>query len=188
MNNPFRRLFQRYVEFSCFQRFLEDEAVNLGNAAVLDPGCGSGYEAQLIHDQWSPAQLIGFDLMPEQVKKAHNRSPEIPFFVGDITRIPFPPATFDGVFLFAVLHHIPAWQKAIEEINRVLTDDGLLLIEDYHRVLVTAGAMVGFDHPEESRFHWDEFTEALSQRGFSVEREENILTPWFRSFLCRKNE
>jgi len=187
MNNPFRRTFQKYVEFQRFQHFLEDEAIDVQNAVVLDAGCGSGYEAQLIREEYSPTQLVGFDLMPDQIHKAHNRYPEIPFFVGDMTRIPFPPASFDVVFVFAVLHHIPAWKQAISEINRVLTNDGVLMIEDYHRILVTAGAMVGFDHPQESRFHWDEFKKALSERGFSIDREANVFTPWFRSFLCRKN-
>lgn len=45
----------------------------------------------------------------------------------------FPDATFDAVYTFGVLHHIPEVNKAISEIHRILKPGGELLFMVYNR-------------------------------------------------------
>jgi ubiquinone/menaquinone biosynthesis C-methylase UbiE len=47
---------------------------------------------------------------------------------GDIQNLHFRDGSFDLVLLNEVLEHIPNQQKALTEINRVLTPDGLLIV------------------------------------------------------------
>jgi len=51
----------------------------------------------------------------------------------DATAMRFADATFDAVYSFGVLHHIPDVERAVREIHRVLKDDGLLLLMVYNR-------------------------------------------------------
>ena len=41
--------------------------------------------------------------------------------------------TFDVVYSFGVLHHTPDTQKSIDEVHRVLKDDGIAVIMLYHK-------------------------------------------------------
>ena len=54
----------------------------------------------------------------------------------DATSLDFPDGTFDVVYSFGVLHHIPAVGKAVAEIHRVLKPGGELLVMLYNRTSV----------------------------------------------------
>lgn len=72
MNNPMRRWLQKNVEFTTFKEFLDKHNISLEGKIVLDAGCGSGYSTNLIQ-QFLPAELVGFDLMPMQIEKAKQK-------------------------------------------------------------------------------------------------------------------
>jgi ubiquinone/menaquinone biosynthesis C-methylase UbiE len=121
MNNPIRRWLQKNVEFKTFKGFLDEHNLSLEGKVVLDAGCGSGYSTKLIQ-QFSPAELVGFDLMPSQIVKAKQKYPELDFFVGNVLDTQLDSNKFDAVFVFGILHHIPKWKDAIGELYRVLIE------------------------------------------------------------------
>jgi len=107
--------------------------VDLGNVKrVLEVGCGIGVVASHLSEkyQWD---VTGVDLDPEQIEIAKSDHPEnehLKFFEADTTELPFEDREFDLVLSFDVLHHIPDWDKALREINRVLRSTGLYLLND----------------------------------------------------------
>jgi ubiquinone/menaquinone biosynthesis C-methylase UbiE len=126
MNNPWRRLLQRWWEFPMLKRF----GVAIMGRDVLEVGCGSGYGAELLATL-KPRSYIGFDFMPEQVAIAHKRMPESEFIVQDAAVMKdIPSASKDAVVVFGVLHHIPEWKAATTEIARVLRPDGEVYLEE----------------------------------------------------------
>jgi SAM-dependent methyltransferase len=50
---------------------------------------------------------------------------------GDVTNLPYENGTFDAVFNFAVLHHVPDWKAGLQEIARVLKVGGRLFSQDH---------------------------------------------------------
>lgn len=52
------------------------------------------------------------------------------------TALPFPDATFDVVYSFGVLHHIPAVDEAVSEIYRVLKPGGVFVVMVYNRTSI----------------------------------------------------
>ena len=50
---------------------------------------------------------------------------------GDVTHLPYEADTFDAVFNFAVLHHVPDWKAGLREIARVLKVGGRLFSQDH---------------------------------------------------------
>ncbi len=54
----------------------------------------------------------------------------------DATSLDFPDSTFDVVYSFGVLHHIPEVEKAVAEIRRVLKPGGELLVMLYNRASI----------------------------------------------------
>ena len=51
------------------------------------------------------------------------------FEVVDASKLDFPDESFDAIFDFGIIHHIPNWKNCIGELRRVLKDGGKLILE-----------------------------------------------------------
>ena len=186
MNNPMRRWLQKNVEFKTFKEFLDKHNLSLEGKVVLDAGCGSGYSTKLIQ-QFSPAELVGFDLMPSQIEKAKQKYSELDFFVGNVLDTQLDSNKFDAIFVFGILHHIPTWKDAIRELYRVLKPGGVLLVEDLNKdASHFLATYMKLDHPPEAYFTWDEFTHHPEETGFAILEQKRIISNGVGSFLCLK--
>ena len=186
MQSPLRRLVQRRVELPGFERLLDGAGINLRGARILEAGCGNGYALSLLAKRFAPSQLVGFDLMPEQIERARTRRIDAVIRVGDITQIAEPDASFDAVFVFGILHHVPAWRTALREIARVLTPSGVLCIEEIHGTGARLEDMFfRTHHPRDASFDWPTFRSALSDAGFSILGERRLAWELARSFLAQ---
>jgi SAM-dependent methyltransferase len=76
MNNPWRRLLQRWWEFPMLKRL----GLPIMGRDVLEVGCGPEYGAQLLATL-KPRSYFRFDFMPEQVALARKRMPEGEFIL-----------------------------------------------------------------------------------------------------------
>jgi ubiquinone/menaquinone biosynthesis C-methylase UbiE len=94
---------------------------------VLDDGCGNGFMTPEILKLG--ANFTGIDLSGQLIKIAKKKylqaikSGQAKFIQGDAVKLPFPKNSFDFVFSFAVMHHIPSAKlrlKFLREIRRVL--------------------------------------------------------------------
>jgi ubiquinone/menaquinone biosynthesis C-methylase UbiE len=168
MNNPVRQWLQKHVELRVFRKHLERRGIDLSGKAILDAGCGSGYGSELILEAFRPSRLVAFDLMPEQISIARQRGLDADVFVGNMLDVDLPDRTFDAVFIFGVLHHIPRWRRALEEMARVLKPGAVLLVVE-PRV----------------RFNWPEFENGIRSAGFQVLERTGLLLGSFQSYLCR---
>jgi SAM-dependent methyltransferase len=165
MNNPARRLLQRAVEVP----LLRGMGLQVENRDVLEIGCGSGYAAVLLGRR-GPRRYVGVDLMPEQIALAQaRRLPGAEFRVGDATDLSdFPDASQDVVIMFGVLHHIPAWRRAVDEISRVLRPGGQLYVEEPgHRFIGLTEPFVRLGHPV-PRLHLRDLEAYLAGQGFAI--------------------
>jgi ubiquinone/menaquinone biosynthesis C-methylase UbiE len=174
MNNFLRRWIQRHHEMPTFKKMLKREGVNLSNAEIMDAGCGSGYSTKLILESFNPSKIIAFDYMQEQIALATKRGLPVDFYVGDMRKIDAPTGSVDAVFIFGVLHHIPDWKDALEEVARTLKTDGVLLVEE----------------PKVPGFSLKLFERRLQETGFSVLQKRPIVLPiglsYLQSYLCKK--
>jgi ubiquinone/menaquinone biosynthesis C-methylase UbiE len=169
MNNPFRHLLMKHIEFRIFRRLLRSNDLDLTGKTILDAGCGSGYSTELIAAEFRPSRLMAFDLMPEQIRLAARRQVNAEFFVGDMTDLDLADGTADAAFVFGVLHHIPRWQAAMQELARVLRAGGVLLVEEPHY-----------------GFGWPELENGLEDAGLNILDKKPFCFGFFRSYLCLK--
>lgn len=96
------------------------------NKTILDIGCGGGEDIKLLEQQG--AIVYGIDPSKTMVSSAQAivAHPER-LRVGDYEHIPFPDKEFDIVFGSFSLHYLKTFEKAYEEIYRVLKPSGLML-------------------------------------------------------------
>jgi ubiquinone/menaquinone biosynthesis C-methylase UbiE len=188
MSSPIRQFFLKYYEFKIFKKLLKKNSIDLTNKVILDAGCGPGYSSELIIKEFKPKELFAFDIMQEEVELAKQRRLPMNIFVGNATDIKLPSESFDAVFIFCVLHHIPEWRRAIKEINRVLKPGGVFSVEEPDKVtLDRSERYLKIYHPKESRFEWPEFTKSLKESGFRVAGSRKIYLGFIKSFICIKS-
>jgi len=107
--------------------------IDLGNVKkVLEVGCGAGVLSSYLAEEYK-WKVTGIDLDPEQIeraKKDHRENRYLEFIEADITKLAFGDNEFDLVLSFDALHHIPDWDKALNEISRVLRPNGFYVLSD----------------------------------------------------------
>jgi ubiquinone/menaquinone biosynthesis C-methylase UbiE len=102
-----------------------------GCKRILDAGCGNGRHIKYILRWGDPdAFITAFDLSHRMLIRSHRRlkSDRIRYLTADLTRLPYPDASFDAIVCGWVLEHIPDPRLALSELSRVLQPGGKLLL------------------------------------------------------------
>jgi len=95
---------------------------------VLDIACGVGYGSEVIAD--AVDQYLGIDFSEDAIKDAkkyYESDKKVIFQQGDIQNIKIEENSFDNVISFETLEHLHEPDKALQEIRRVLKNDGLFV-------------------------------------------------------------
>jgi len=92
------------------------------NSTILDIGCYSKWPQKIIPDD---CRYIGLDYY----ETARNWYQSIPDLYGDALSLPIKKNSIDIILLLDVLEHLPDTQKVLEETNKVLKDNGELIIQ-----------------------------------------------------------
>lgn len=186
MNNPLRAAIQRRFE----ARKLLRMGGRMNGGRALEVGCGRGVGAELVLEVFGADTVDAFDLDPRMVARADARlsryGRRVRLWVGDAGGICAPDATYDAVFDFAILHHVPEWRRAVAAIHRVLKPGGRLYAEEVlRRFVVHPVTRRILEHPLEDRFDSGEFARELAAAGFEEIASEEL---WgsFAWFTARK--
>jgi trans-aconitate methyltransferase len=95
---------------------------------VLDVGCGPGKLAAALHRRFA-VTYTGLDYAASAIEWAREENPLDTFLVGDITcRQALP--SFDLVVCCQSLEHIPDWQAAVSEMQRLSHGSLLITVPD----------------------------------------------------------
>lgn len=97
-------------------------------STVLDAGCGTGTNSRRLAK--AGYRVTGVDFSGFALREADRASAGlgIDFRPGDLTNLALPDHSFDGVFCFGVLMHVPELEKALGELIRVLKPGGCLML------------------------------------------------------------
>lgn len=101
----------------------------------LSLGSGDGQLEIAAVDLGIVERIIGIDISSERVKRATERIPErlqgrVEFVVENLETYK-PDETFDVVFAKSVLHHIEDLEGWCDAFNTLLSDDGVLYVDDF---------------------------------------------------------
>jgi ubiquinone/menaquinone biosynthesis C-methylase UbiE len=100
---------------------------------VLDIGCGYGRNIQTLLKVTD--KITGLDNDEQAIKETKQvmaSNPGVKLFLADAALLPFAENSFDVVVLFDILQNLVENKvKTLQEVNRVLADDGKILISVY---------------------------------------------------------
>jgi ubiquinone/menaquinone biosynthesis C-methylase UbiE len=108
-------------------------------ARVLDIGCGPGWLAWFLSGRFPAMRFYALDASEPMIVRAKEGSgdksicPAVHFLVGDGCRLPFGSEQFDLIISGATLHHVGNPVAFFDEIGRVLTASGHVIISDVNR-------------------------------------------------------
>lgn len=98
------------------------------NKKVLDIACGEGYGSNIMAKK--ALKVFGVDIDSPTIEKAkskYNRN-NLTFLSGSTNEIPLGDHSVDVVVSFETIEHHDQHEKMMQEIKRVLTPDGILII------------------------------------------------------------
>jgi SAM-dependent methyltransferase len=110
-----------------FEQLLRE---HVDDSRVLILGCGNGHNVQSCMN-WNASHVVGIELSATRISEAAGsiHDERVAFARADAEELPFSSDSFDVVISHSVLHHLPNWRViALEEIRRVLTTDGVMLV------------------------------------------------------------
>lgn len=170
MNNPLRALVQRFHEAALMERL----GGRVDGARVLEIGCGRGVGTEIIFERFGANEVHAFDLDPDMIDQAWARLYRYPpkrlrLFVGDAAAIEADDASYDAVFDFGIIHHVPDWQRAVAEVARVLKPGGRFFFEEVTKKALGRWFYRTFlDHPTQNRFTAAQFLDEVERQGIKV--------------------
>lgn len=106
------------------------EALDRRNSNILEIGVGTGNLAsKFLKNNYN---IIGIDQSREMLSVAKEKYPSLKVRLGEFLKIPYDNNSFDIIISTYAFHHLNEEEKciAIEEIIRVLKDDGVIIIGD----------------------------------------------------------
>ena len=171
----------RYDRFMRKDRAAYDEMYELirpivRHKTVLELASGTGLIAKHIVN--AAAHIEATDASPEMIAEAkrNNRSAKLHFSVQDMFRLPYADKSFDAVIVSNALHIVPQPEKALQEIKRVLKDDGVLIAPTFThagnsfsgKVKAFFMKLIGF--PLHSRWTSEEYLAFLRENGWTVRK------------------
>ena len=190
----------RYDRFMRKDRAAYDEMYELIRPVVkaktvLELATGTGLIAK--HIVIAAAHVEATDASAEMIAEAKrdNRSAKLHFSVQDMFCLPYANQSFNVVIVSNALHIVPQPEKALQEIKRVLKDDGVLIAPTFThagnsfsgRVKAFFMKLAGF--PLHSKWTSEEYLCFLRQNGWTVRKSAVLKASFPLTYAeCVKSE
>ena len=162
---------------------------------VLELATGTGLIAKHIVN--AAAHIEATDASAEMIVEAkrNNQSAKLHFSVQDMFRLPYADKSFDVVIVSNALHIVPQPGKALQEIKRVLKDEGVLLAPTFtHAGNSFSGKVKAFfmklaGFPLHSRWTSEEYLDFLRRNGWTVRKSAVLKASFSLTYAeCVKSE
>lgn len=110
------------------------EIIPVVNGWVLDVGCGEG---SIAAELTTNKNIVGLDIDGARVKKAKSKLKKMDFIVADVCHMPFKAACLEIVVAIQIIEHVPSDKGFLQEINRIVTNEGFISISTPNRYRVS---------------------------------------------------
>ena len=129
----------RTQKFEKIISVLQDFHPRTQSLKCLDIGCSSGIITSLLGNHFQMS--IGMDIDQEAIESAekHSSSACVHFLIADSMVLPFHDNSLDAIVCNHVYEHVPEAQQMINEIYRVLKEDGFCYFSAGNKYMIIEG-------------------------------------------------
>ncbi|MHB1834684.1 MAG: methyltransferase domain-containing protein, partial [Solirubrobacteraceae bacterium] len=125
------------VVYEHFHRYLWASRL-VRDQRVLDLGCGEGFGSAILAETADRVTAVDVDATTVEHARLNYSSPNLEFLQGSALDLSLHDASqFDVVVAFEIVEHVADQQRLIQEVARVLSDRGLLVISTPDRRMYT---------------------------------------------------
>jgi len=145
---------------------------------ILDIGCGTGYGTKTLDDKGN--EVYGIDNSQKAINYAKKTYPGPEYICCSAEKLSFENNYFDAIVAFEVIEHVQSPEQVLDEIYRVLKNDGDLFISTpnpRHLKNVFKHILLGKPYPPKinmdniyhlKEFYYDEFINMLEKKKFRI--------------------
>jgi len=155
---------------------------SVNGGKILDIACGAGQFIEVLDGSLGSFEHItGLDLSEEIMQETRQKfdSDKFSFVTGSAMDLPFEPDSYDMVCMSKGLHHVPDPAAALNEMLRVVKQNGYLVVSEmysdglnaaqesqkrYHHLRVEVDKLLGIDH--NFTFRKEELLEIINNLSF----------------------
>lgn len=121
-------------------KYILNELNYLKEENILDIGCGTGELLYMINKKG--LNLYGIDLSDKMIEEAKMKlQNHANLTIGDSENLPYKDNKFDIIICNDSFHHYPNPIKALKEMNRVLKNNGKLIMGDCYQPFISRQIM-----------------------------------------------
>jgi SAM-dependent methyltransferase len=160
-----------------FSRNFTHKYLRKDTRLILDLGCGNGGFVYAFDEHY---HCFGLDLDPNAVKVANKYCVNSDFVVASVSDLPFRDETFDFTVSWGVMEELGNGieMKLIDEIYRILTPGGLLLLSTANDHIMHKLMNPAFFIKRERHYNAKRLMKSIKERRFSIE-ECSIRGRWY---------
>lgn len=107
-------------------RHLLSRIADLGNARILDLGCGTGYLEHFLAPRCRNVTAV--DVTPGMLAVARRKHPTVAFVEHDVVSFPIEHASYDVIAENALLHHIKDYDAVLDRMMAGVKPGGFVLL------------------------------------------------------------
>ena len=177
------------------KRIVEELDLRMGDK-ILDLGCGDGFYLHIL-SSLGKFDLFAVDNNPKAISLAKKylgktHSKKVKFFKGDVAKLPYKNSSFDKIIVSELLEHLEDEVQALEEWNRVLKKNGILVmtvpnknypflwdpinwfLERIFKTHIKSGFWSGIWNEHERLYSPGALNKIVKKAGFNVEKIEPL--------------
>jgi ubiquinone/menaquinone biosynthesis C-methylase UbiE len=117
-------------------RVVEGQIKEMGAQAVLELGCGKGFNVAYLAHRFPEAEFVGIDLTPAHIgiaSKKYQRIGNVKFKTANFEALSFDPQQFDLIFEVEAVCHASDAAVVFEQVFRLLKPGGRFVLFDGFR-------------------------------------------------------
>lgn len=128
--------YQKATKKNLLQRYWHGTKINFAIKLLkdlpfqncLEVGCASGYMISSIQKKFPKVHFTAIDAYDKAVDYAKEKYPQIVFKCAEAEKLPFKNNSFDVLLCYEVIEHVRDPQKAMNEMKRVMKEEGNLIL------------------------------------------------------------
>jgi len=158
----------QHIEYEHLERYAYAKKF-VKNKIVLDIACGTGYGSAKL-SEYGAKKVIAGDIFSNAIKyaKKNYKRNNVEFKILDCEKINLPNNSIDIVISFETIEHIPNYIKFIQEVKRVLKQNGTFICSSPNKKITSPFTKNPLNSFHVKEFKIEELSKILDKEGFEI--------------------